>query len=133
MSSSSSEGEVELAKPKQVPDEEPVHVLTPKEMNVLASKILKAEMLGNVEQAQKLKDKLNKARAAAESAKASGGAGGEEERVVVLTRTDAKGMTRPIETASGGPTPASSGRRGKKGRVDTHGDDGKRKRYRLYM
>ena len=58
-------------------------------------------MLGNEALAEKLKKKLEGAREAKarmEAEVANGGGGGEDgqrEETVVLTRTDAKGMTRP--------------------------------------
>ena len=59
-------------------------------------------MLGNEALAEKLKKKLEGAREAnarmeAEGADGGGGGedGGQREETVVLTRTDAKGMTRP--------------------------------------
>ena len=57
-------------------------------------------MLGNEALAEKLKKKLEgareaKARMEAEGANGGGGEDGQREETVVLTRTDAKGMTRP--------------------------------------
>nr|XP_045626090.1 CWF19-like protein 2 [Procambarus clarkii] len=106
----------------------PAHLLTDKEMNELAAKIMKAELIGNDVQANKLKTKLEAARAA----RASGSAFGEgtkesgdqtTEQIVVLTRMDTKGGCRPI---SGADQEAGVGRRKQ---IKTHGQDGKRTRY----
>ena len=124
------------------------------EMNALGAKIIKAEMLGNDALAGKLKKKLEGAREAKARMEAEGAAagedGGQREETVVLTRTDAKGMTRPVHAtevsadlwcliqicnsihiisiqeavSSGG-----GGRRRKKEKVTTHDKDGKRARY----
>ena len=94
-------------------------------------------MLGNEALAERLKKKLEGAREAKARTEAEGDAAAEDggrqrEETVVLTRTDAKGMTRPVHateeeaaaTASGG-----GGRRRKKEKVATHDKDGKRARY----
>ena len=94
-------------------------------------------MLGNEALAERLKKKLEGAREAKARTEAEGDAaaaedgGRQREETVVLTRTDAKGMTRPVHateeeaaTASGG-----GGRRRKKEKVATHDKDGKRARY----
>lgn len=71
------------------------------EMNALGAKIIKAEMLGNEALAESLKKKLEGAREAKARMEAEGGGGGgggedgQREETIVLTRTDAKGMTRP--------------------------------------
>uniref|UniRef100_A0A1B6LZF2 CWF19-like protein 2 n=1 Tax=Graphocephala atropunctata TaxID=36148 RepID=A0A1B6LZF2_9HEMI len=97
-------------------------ILTDKEMNEMAAKLVKAELLGNLELAEELKAKLGRARAARENKpRESGG----KEEVVILTHTDSKGFTRPVSL--GGPVEPTGGRRkGKK--VETH-SGGKRMRY----
>ena len=73
------------------------------EMNALGAKIIKAEMLGNEALAAKLKKKLEAARASAARVKEGGGGedgDGQREETVVLTRTDAKGMTRPVHATA---------------------------------
>ena len=65
-------------------------------MNSLGAKLLKAEMLGNVELANKLKTELEEARSArAKHLENKEATEDNVEEVVVLTRTDARGMTRP--------------------------------------
>lgn len=99
-------------------------------MNDLGAKIMKAELVGNEAQAAKLKSRLEAARAvrAAGSGVALGGKvedGGPSEQVVVLTRTDSRGISRPVMGAD----EAESGRGKKRTKVKTHGKDGQRVRY----
>ncbi len=105
---------------------EPVVTMTDTEMNAMGAKIIKAEMLGNDVLAAKLKKKLELAKAAKARGETKTEATSSREEVVVLTRTDSKGMTRPVnaggEEAAGG---SGSGRRRKKERVETHDKDGK--------
>lgn len=96
------------------------------EMNKLGAKIVKAEMMGQHEKAQKMKERLEQARQANKMSKESGESTNESQEVtVVLTRTDSRGVTRPIEAD----VASSSGLKGKKGKVQTHGNDGQRVRY----
>lgn len=102
--------------------------LTDKEMNELAAKIMKAELIGNDNVASKLKDKLEAARTARANAPAESMSGadkqdGVKEQVVILTRTDAKGFCRPVSSIESG-----DGRK-RQGKVKTHGKDGKRTKY----
>lgn len=103
--------------------------LNDKQMNELAAKIMKAEMLGNDSQAAKLKTKMEAARAARASGPPPSAVDGQtstkrEEEVVLLTKTDAKGNVRPVSTTE-------SDNYGKKKikKVKTHGKDGNRDRY----
>ena len=91
-------------------------------------------MLGNEALAERLKKKLEgareaKARMEAEGANGGGGEDGQREETVVLTRTDAKGMTRPVHATEESATSSGGGRRRKKEKVATHDKDGKRARY----
>jgi len=96
-------------------------VLTDMEMNAIGAKIVKAELMGNDALAAKLKAKLERAKAAVENAGPPG-----REEVVVLTRTDSKGMTRPVTAADDdGPAP----KRRNKDKIQTHDKEGKRSRY----
>ena len=81
-------------------------------MNALGAKIIKAEMLGNDTLAAKLKKKLEAARETAGRAREGGGGEeeGQREETVVLTRTDAKGMTRPVHATAEEAAPTSSRR-----------------------
>ncbi|XP_066943076.1 CWF19-like protein 2 isoform X2 [Macrobrachium rosenbergii] len=102
-------------------------LLTDKEMNELAAKIMKAELVGNDALASKLKKKLEAARSTRASPSIDGGGrrkeSGSHEEIVVLTRTDARGFSRPVNIKE------SESERKKKGKMKTHGIDGKRLRY----
>lgn len=95
-------------------------MLTDKEMNDLAAKIVKAEILGNTSRVRELKEKLEKARELRNNPNATVTKNQDEE--VLLTRTDAKGFSKPLDEK-----PAEySGNKRKK--VNTH-DLGKRQKY----
>ncbi|XP_063609512.1 CWF19-like protein 2 [Penaeus indicus] len=101
-------------------------LLTDKEMNELAAKIMKAELIGNEPQAAKLKKKLEVARAARASAPQGSREDDEaqtKEEVVVLTRMDARGVCRPVS----GSVEKGDGKRKKK--MKTHDKDGQRTKY----
>ncbi|XP_063852445.1 CWF19-like protein 2 [Scylla paramamosain] len=103
--------------------------LTDKEMNELAAKIMKAELVGNDTQAAKLKARLEAAREARAAGGGPGQAGagegsGQKEEVVVLTRTDSRGVSRPVMGAG-----AEDGHGKRRTKVKTHGQDGQRARY----
>ena len=104
--------------------------MTDAEMNKLGAKIVKAELLGDHARAKKLKDTLENARKAKEAAKNNPQSSIEEntggEETVILTRTDSKGMTRPIEADVSRPNISRSG---KKAKVQTLDKDGQRIRY----
>ena len=119
------EKEPEPEKESKAPEEVQVFLMTDEEMNKLGSKIVKAEIMGDHERAKKLKEKLEAAREAKANAKnqPSFKDSKVEEETVILTRTDPKGMSRPVEAD----VPRSESR-GKKGKVQTH-NDGSRVRY----
>lgn len=101
--------------------------LNDKQMNELAAKIMKAEMLGNDSQVIKLKAKMESARAArASGPPPSGGVSDskKEEEIVLLTKTDAKGNVRPVSSAE-----SDHYNKKKRNKVKTHGKDGNRDRY----
>ncbi len=126
-SSSSSSSDEEREKLKEPVQAEPQQLMSEKEKNALGAKIIKAEILGNEELAKKLKAKLEAAREAeANKDMLDDGDQKAREEMVVLTRTDAKGLTRPVEAL---PSIVQSGSRRKKSKVQTHGADGKRDRY----
>ena len=109
-------------------EEEAVPVLSEKEMNALGAKLVKAELMGNDALVAKLKAKLEAARGAKAAMKAAGESGEVEQETVVLTRTDAKGMTRPVEAVEGSSHRDGGRRRRKKEKVETH-SKGERQRY----
>ncbi|XP_043475298.1 CWF19-like protein 2 [Leptopilina heterotoma] len=97
------------------------NILTEEELNKLGAKIVKAEIMGNDELAAELKLKLQKAREMRklESSRV-------KEETVILTRTDAKGITRPLEPRADSSN--SSKDRKRKKMVQTH-TGGERVRY----
>ena len=109
-------------KSENASNEAPPKILTEEEMNKLGAKIIKFEMLGQSQKAAELKAKLEKAREAAKNSTTSQQSG-TEEKTVILTRTDARGVTRPIE-----PNVPTSSRPKKSGKVQTHAE-GQRVRY----
>nr|XP_037277176.1 CWF19-like protein 2 isoform X1 [Rhipicephalus microplus] len=103
-------------------------LLSDKELNALGAKLIKAEMLGNTALYEKLKNEIEEARKARESAGAStcpdGAQRGSREEVVILTKTDGRGFAHPLSEPSevGGPSR-------KKAKVPTHDRGGERVRY----
>lgn len=78
--------------------------LTDQQMNELGAKILKAEILGNEDMAKELKDKLQKAREYRTAHKSeillrektAKEDASKEEEVVMLTKTNSKGISKPL-------------------------------------
>ncbi|KAE8747239.1 hypothetical protein FOCC_FOCC006031 [Frankliniella occidentalis] len=107
-------------------------VLSDKQMNELAAKLVKAEILGNEELVAQLKKRLSTAReiraANPEAVTSLKSSNKTEAEVVILTRTDSKGFARPLQTYSGAHPEPVGGRR-KREKADTHGADGQRVRY----
>lgn len=95
-------------------------VVTQKDLNVIAAKLVKAEIMGNTKLAAELKIKLDWAREQV-------GNKVKEREEVVLTRTDSKGYTQPLKSKLDREEPSSS-RKNKKQRTETHAD-GQRVRY----
>lgn len=91
-----------------------------KDLNVLAAKLVKAEIMGNTKLVAELKEKLEKARSNQTSNNSS-------DEQVLLTRTDSKGFSRPVKLDSeSSEQPGSS--RNKKQKMETH-SGGDRVRY----
>ncbi|KAK3869139.1 hypothetical protein Pcinc_025533 [Petrolisthes cinctipes] len=132
--SSSMSGDGNSGAPSNKPTPAPTPTrppLTDKEMNELAAKIMKAELIGNDVQAEKLKVKLESARTARanRTENTTGDTPGEgdsltKEQVVVLTRMDHRGVCRPVVEAE-----ERGGKRKKGTGSKTHGKDGQRERY----
>ncbi|CAH1159337.1 unnamed protein product [Phaedon cochleariae] len=93
-------------------------VTTEKELNMLAAKLVKAEIMGNTKLINELKNKLENARSSLELE-----ATNEEE--VILTHTDSKGKSQPVRLQSDYNEPSVHK---KKKKVETH-KDGERIRY----
>ncbi|XP_064214866.1 CWF19-like protein 2 homolog [Tribolium castaneum] len=92
-------------------------ILSDKELNALAAKLVKAEIMGKTELVKELKAKLEAARQRKDSSKPT------EE--VLLTQTDSQGHTRPVRQQA---DYEPSGSRKRKRKVETH-QDGQRVRY----
>ncbi|XP_038618020.1 CWF19-like protein 2 isoform X2 [Tachyglossus aculeatus] len=109
-------------------EDEPMHVLTEDEMNRLGAKIVKAELMGNMDLALQLKDQLEKARRLRESGKQvpsrkpdAEDEAHEEASEVVLVRTDQSGRAWPV-SSPGEPLEPKGGRR-KRQMATTHADE----------
>ncbi|XP_059161086.1 CWF19-like protein 2 [Physella acuta] len=142
-SASSSESEEEKK------HEEPAKILSEEELNELAAKILRAEIMGENDLAAELKEKLENARKQREASKSGGEKQadfchrrkeqggerktrahkeeGEEDNVVVLSRTSKGGLVRPV-AGSGEQWGGPSGKKRKK-TVPTHSMTGDRTIY----
>ncbi|OAD57637.1 CWF19-like protein 2 [Eufriesea mexicana] len=68
--------------------------LTEAEMNRLGAKIVKAEIMGNIKLANELKIQLKRAREITKSTKSCST---DQVQNIILTQTDIKGITRPLE------------------------------------
>ncbi|XP_062950046.1 CWF19-like protein 2 isoform X2 [Cynocephalus volans] len=84
------------------PEDESIHILSVDEKNKLGAKIIKAEMMGNMELAEQLKAQLEKANKFKEtvtqiSSKKSG-IENEDQQEVILVRTDQSGRVWPVNT-----------------------------------
>lgn len=103
-------------------------LLSDKELNALGAKLIKAEMLGNTVLYEKLKNEIDEARKARESAGAStcpdGAQRGSREEVIILTKTDSRGFAHPLSEPSEAGRPSR-----KKAKVPTHDRGGERVRY----
>lgn len=118
-------------------DAESIHVLSEEEMNKLGAKLVKAELMGNMDLAAKLKAQLEKAREIRESQKQTprpsaatrkteaAGARLEEDNEVLLVRTDQSGRAWPVNVAD---TSETKGGRRRRQMVETH-EDKERVRY----
>ncbi|XP_028627233.1 CWF19-like protein 2 [Grammomys surdaster] len=112
------------------PEPESTCILSLEEKNKLGAKIIKAEMMGNMELAEQLKAQLKEANKCKETitqtpAKRSR-VEHEDEQEVILTRTDASGRMWPV--SSPGETVDLKAERRKRQRVSTH-EDKERIRY----
>ncbi|XP_065586139.1 CWF19-like protein 2 [Cyrtonyx montezumae] len=107
-------------------EDELPQVLSEDEMNKLGARIVKAELMGNMELASKLQAELDNARKLKETQKQISGNSGreasshQEDEQVILVRTDQSGRAWPV-TASAEPQEPKGGRR-KRQMVTTHVD-----------
>jgi len=123
-SSSESSSEDEKEQTMAVENEK---IWTEQEMNSLNAKIIKAEIMGQQDVVNSLKRTLATARQQIERMKLQPGSS--KEKVVILTRTDAKGGQHPLPTPQYGEDSLKGSRgKGKNSKVETH-QSGKRVRY----
>uniref|UniRef100_A0A2S2PA61 CWF19-like protein 2 n=1 Tax=Schizaphis graminum TaxID=13262 RepID=A0A2S2PA61_SCHGA len=99
--------------------------LTESELNALAAKQIKAEIMGNKKLAEELKQKLDLARDYASKQNYTTNKTKQKEEFVLLTRTSSKGYSYPVKQAQ---VDKNDGKRKKREKVLTH-EDGKRVRY----
>ncbi|BFZ07461.1 hypothetical protein BsWGS_10500 [Bradybaena similaris] len=149
-SDSESDESANNEKQSEAADTAPARVLSEEELNELAAKILRAEIMGDDETAASLKLQLENARKVREASKAESGAsvpdfaprrrdeggkrggGGrkrkeeEEDNVVVLSRTSKSGLVQPVLVASDDIKTAGGKRRKN---VATHDSKGERTIY----
>ncbi|XP_033620197.1 CWF19-like protein 2 isoform X2 [Fukomys damarensis] len=111
------------------PEDESVYILSVDEKNKLGAKIIKAEMMGNMELAVKLKAQLEKANELKETvtqiSKTTGAEKNADQQEVILVRTDESGRVWPVNTPE--PLESKAGSR-KRHRVSTH-EEKERVRY----
>uniref|UniRef100_A0A3Q2H5I3 CWF19-like protein 2 n=2 Tax=Equus caballus TaxID=9796 RepID=A0A3Q2H5I3_HORSE len=95
-------------------EDESIHILSVDEKNKLGAKIIKAEMMGNMELAEQLKAQLEKANKFKESvtqtSSKKSGVEKEDQQEVILVRTDQSGRVWPVNTP-GKPLEPKGGRR----------------------
>ncbi|XP_064482184.1 CWF19-like protein 2 isoform X2 [Ornithodoros turicata] len=116
----------EQPKPAEETNQGATKLLSDMEMNALGAKLIKAELLGNTALYKKLKEDIERARAVREAAGNNAEGRTTEQRgqaeVVVLTKTDHRGMARPL------PDPIQGSGK-KKIKAATHDRDGERTSY----
>ncbi|XP_008060819.1 CWF19-like protein 2 [Carlito syrichta] len=111
------------------PEDESIHILSVDEKNKLGAKIIKAEMMGNVELAEQLKAQLEKANKCIETITQTSKKSGiehEDQQEVILVRTSQSGRVWPVNTS--GKSLESKGGRRKRQMVSTH-EEKERVRY----
>ncbi|KAL4696922.1 hypothetical protein H8959_002620 [Pygathrix nigripes] len=111
------------------PEHESIHILSVDEKNKLGAKIIKAEMMGNMELAEQLKAQLEKANKFKETVTQTpkkSGVENEDQQEVILVRTDQSGRVWPVNTP--GKSVESQGGRRKRQMVSTH-EEKERVRY----
>lgn len=106
-------------------DDEPLRILTEEEMNKLGARIVKAELMGDMELASELQAELRNARKLRETqgqipANSGREPSSRQEEQVVLVRTDQSGRAWPV-TAPAEPQEPKGGRR-KRQMIPTHVD-----------
>ncbi|XP_049634506.1 CWF19-like protein 2 [Suncus etruscus] len=104
------------------PEHMPARVLSTDEKNKLGAKIIKAEMMGNMELAEQLKAQLEKANqlkgTITQVSSKKSEVKGEDQQEVILVRTDQSGRVWPVNTPA--KAPESTGGRRKRPMASTH-------------
>uniref|UniRef100_UPI00398EC46A CWF19-like protein 2 n=1 Tax=Pristiophorus japonicus TaxID=55135 RepID=UPI00398EC46A len=113
--------------------EEPVQPLSEEEMNKLGAKLIKAELMGNLELASKLKAQLEKARKLKiqgqnhiTASKRTDNVAADENQEVILVRTDQSGRVWPVDASA--ESIMHKGGKKKRKTIETH-HEGERIRY----
>ncbi|XP_063981765.1 CWF19-like protein 2 [Diachasmimorpha longicaudata] len=101
-------------------------IMSEDELNKLGARIVKAEIMGDMDLAQELKEKLERAREMKKQTRKSREAERGGVKDVILTVTNSRGMSKPLEPRSRYEEPQGGRRKSKK--VETH-DKGQRVRY----
>lgn len=106
-------------------NEDPLLPVTDAQLNTLGAKLVKAEMIGDVEKIKSLKSEVNKLRdlKISQESKKSMTRGNKEKATVILTETDRFGRERPFELSHHVPQRPSSSAR------SLHSKKGKREKY----
>ncbi|XP_058145421.1 CWF19-like protein 2 isoform X2 [Dasypus novemcinctus] len=111
-------------------EDEFIHILSVDEKNKLGAKIIKAEMMGNMELAERLKAQLEKANKVKETttqiSSRKSGEETEDQQEVILVKTDQSGRVWPVNTP--GKSLDSKGQRQRRQMVPTH-EEKERVRY----
>uniref|UniRef100_M3Y442 CWF19-like protein 2 n=3 Tax=Mustela putorius furo TaxID=9669 RepID=M3Y442_MUSPF len=110
-------------------EDDSVYILSVDEKNKLGARIIKAEMMGNMELAEQLKAQLEKANKFKETVterSSKGSAVEKEDQEVILVKTDQSGRVWPVHTP-GKPLDSKAGRR-KRQMASTH-EEKERVRY----
>nr|XP_021552030.1 CWF19-like protein 2 isoform X2 [Neomonachus schauinslandi] len=109
------------------PEDDSIHILSVDEKNKLGARIIKAEMMGNMELAERLKAQLEKAnKFKGTVTQISSKESGNEDREVILVRTDQSGRVWPVHTP--GKSLECKGGRRKRQMASTH-EEKERVRY----
>ncbi|XP_049745393.1 CWF19-like protein 2 isoform X2 [Elephas maximus indicus] len=112
------------------PEDESIHILSVDEKNKLGAKIIKAELMGNMELAEQLKAQLEKADklkgTTTQISSKKSGVENEGQQEVILVRTDQSGRVWPVNTP--GKALESKGGRRRRQMASTH-EEKERVRY----
>ncbi|CAM6031449.1 unnamed protein product [Sphagnum compactum] len=127
-SQSSSESEKESEQQSSMQD-----FLTDQQMNELGAKIVKAEIMGNDDLAKEFKLKLERARECRKNVKPPpkerNVGKNEKMEVIVLTKTNRQGDSRPLQNPTSSDPYGSRTSKKKRAKLDTHTSEGQRNKF----